>query len=485
MKATTRRLTLVMVGFVLALFLMLNWTMVVRAGYWNSQPNNLRTTLEVFNRDRGQLLVGDESIAQSDEVSGRYKYQRVYPDAEYYSHMQGWFSLIYGTGGLENTENDFLAGTDPRVAFSSLESILEGGNRSGGNVKTTINAAAQQAAIKGLGSNRGAVAAIDPRTGAILALASSPGYDPNLISSQDSEESRRAWEDYQEDDQKPMLYRTIRETYNPGSTFKVVTTSAALANGYSLDSQIPAQERYQIPGSDAFISNASSDGNCRGAVNGLITIEQALIVSCNTAFAELAVTLGESALREAAEAYGIDDEGYTIPLAVVASTVGDIPGDAELAQSGIGLRDVRLTALQNALVAAAVANDGVQMRPYLIDEYLDQEDAVVDRTRPVTWRRSTSPSIAADLTQAMVGVVQGGTGTNGAVPGVTVAGKTGTGPVPDNASNAWFISFAPADDPQIAVGVVVENVGSGGSNAAPISSRVMQAYFNSVQGGEG
>lgn len=485
MKATTRRLTLVMVGFVLALFLMLNWTMVVRAGYWNSQPNNLRTTLEVFNRDRGDILVQEEAIALSEETSGQYKYQREYPDYEYYSHMQGWFSLVYGTGALETTENDFLSGTDPRVAFSSLESLLEGGGRSGGTVRTTINAAAQQAAIEGLGGNRGAVAAIDPRTGEVLVLASTPGYDPNLISSTSSEESRQAWEGYQGDDQKPMLYRTIRETYNPGSTFKVVTATAALANGYSLDTPIPAQEQYQIPGSDAFISNASSDGNCSGTVDGLITIEQALIVSCNTAFAELAVTLGEEAVREAAEAYGIDDEGYTIPLSVVASTVGDIPGDAELAQTGIGLRDVRLTALQNALVAAAVANDGVQMRPFMINEYLDQQGSVIDRTRPVTWRRSTSPTIAADLTQAMVGVVQSGTGGNGSVSGVTVAGKTGTSPVPDDASNAWFISFAPADDPLIAVGVVVENVGSGGSNAAPISAQVMSAYFNSINGEEG
>jgi peptidoglycan glycosyltransferase len=320
--------------------------------------------------------------------------------------------------------------------------------------------------------------ALDPSTGAILAMASTPTYDPNQLSSHDAQ----AVDDYatglEAAEPDPRLNRAISDNYPPGSVFKVIVSAAALSSGeYTPDTVIPAPDLLTLPGTSQTLENFNGSRCDPAQEQPLI---RALTISCNTAFALLGIELGEDRIRDMAEAFGMDGEGLSIPMETEGSTVGEIESDAALGQTSIGQRDVRMTPLQAAMVAAGVANDGTLMTPYLVDQLRAPDLTVIEQTDPDEFSEPVSPEVADQLTEMMVSVVENGSGRAARIPGVEVAGKTGTAQVREGVpDHNWFIGFAPADDPKIAVAVFVANGGgTGGDVSAPIARQVMQAYLD-------
>ena len=483
MNAPLRRLSIV----VLAMFVLLmgnaSWVQYGQAGALNDDPRNVRTIYREYGQDRGPIVVAGEQVAYSEPVDDPFGFQRIYSDGPLYAPVTGHFSVVFSSTGVESGANDVLNGSDSSLLFQRIQQLFTGGSQQGGSVELTIDPAAQQAAWDLLGDQRGAVVALDPRTGAILALVSKPSYDPNVLAGHSSSEVNAAWQELLADPDDPMINRTIAgDLYAPGSTFKLIDLAMLLESGeYTPDSEVPAPTVYTPPGTSTGIQNPG------GAVCGngtTATLTEALRVSCNTPFAQLAVQFGAQALQEQAQAFGFNQD-LSIPMTVTHSTLGSDfdSNDPALAQSAIGQRSVRVTPLQMAMVSAAIANDGVLMRPYLVATERGPNLAVVAETEPTEFSRPISASTASLMTDMMVNVVDNGTGWPGQVSGVSVAGKTGTAQsgVEGVAPTAWFTAFAPADDPQIAVAVVVEeggdlgNEATGAQVAAPIAAGVIEA----------
>jgi peptidoglycan glycosyltransferase len=476
-NAPLRRVAISVLVLFTLLIVNVNYIQVVRADKLRKDPSNTRVLAAEYDRERGSIVVAGTPIAESVPTDGRLKYLRQYPQGELYAAVTGYHSLIYNNSGMERAENDLLAGSDPRLALRRLADLFTGRDPAGGDVVLTLDPAVQEAAMAGLEGVTGAVVALEPSSGAILGMASTPSYDPTLLSSHDPAAIREYWDQLSAADRDPRLNRAIGDNYPPGSLFKVIVSAAALENGYTPETPIPAPDVLTLPDTSTTLRNFNGSSCNGGADQPLI---EALTVSCNTAFAQLGMDLGEDRVREMAEAFGLDDEGYQVPLEVAPSGIGDIESDAALGQTSIGQRDVRMTPLQAALVAATVANDGSQMRPYLVDQMRAPDLSVIDSASPDEWRAPISEEVAAQLTEMMTSVVTDGSGRSARIPGVQVAGKTGTaqvsGDVPDH---NWFIGFAPADDPKIAVAVFVANGGgTGGDVSAPIARQVMQAYLD-------
>jgi len=468
-----------------------NWVQVFHGDSLRTDPGNTRVLLDEYERERGAILVGGQStIAKSVETTDKLKYLRQYPRGPMYAPVTGFYSLIYGATGIEHAENDVLTGSDSRLFTRRLSDLLTGRDPKGGAVELTIDPKAQRAAYEGLKGQRGAVVALDPTTGAILAMATSPSFDPNPISSHDIARIRRAYNQAINDPDQPALNRTISNTYPPGSTFKVVISAAALQSGYKPDTKIDCPTRYKLPQSRKELENFG--GEVCSAPQ--VTLEQALTKSYNTAFAKLGVSLGEESIRRQSEAFGINDQPFTVPLQVAPSSIGEIQDGAALAQSSIGQRDVRLTTLQGAMIAAAIANQGELMKPYLVKRLLASDFSEIDSTEPKPLNpdqpQAVPSEVAGQLTQMMRSVVERGTGTAAQIPGVPVAGKTGTAEnAPGKQPHAWFIGFADSNGKKVAVSVMLENAGTtgsevtGGKAAAPIAKSVMQAVLGIGGGG--
>jgi cell division protein FtsI/penicillin-binding protein 2 len=336
--------------------------------------------------------------------------------------------------------------------------------------------------MAGLEGVTGAVVALDPSTGAVLGMASTPTYDPGRLSSHDPDAIRAYAEELGAMDLDPRLNRATQDNYPPGSVFKVIVSAAALSSGeYTPDTVIPAPDLLTLPDTSTTLENFDGSSCSSSQEQSLL---DALTISCNTAFAQLGIDLGEDRVREMAEAFGMTGDGMEIPLQVAGSSVGDIESEAALGQSSIGQRDVRMTPLQAAMIAAAVGNDGTLMTPYLVDQVRAPDLTVIDRSDPEEFSSPVTPEVADQLQEMMESVVANGSGRAARIPGVAVAGKTGTAQVaPDVPDHNWFVGFAPADDPQIAVAVFVANGGgTGGDVSAPIAGDVMQAYLEG-QGG--
>jgi peptidoglycan glycosyltransferase len=328
--------------------------------------------------------------------------------------------------------------------------------------------------MDGLKNVVGAVVALDPSTGKVLGLASSPTYDPNPLSTHNTDGIRAAAAKLAAGNPDPRLNQAIDARYSPGSVFKVIVSAAALSTGkYTPQTKIPAPDKLKLPQSTKELENFNGESCNGGADQPLI---DALTVSCNTAFAQLGITLGEDKIRSMAEAFGIDDKSFTMPLKVAASTIGSIDNDAQLGISSIGQQDVQLTPMQAAMIAAAVANHGSLMKPYLVDSIQAPDLTVVDKTSPEELGKPITSQVADELTQMMTSVVDHGTGRKAQIPNVKVAGKTGT--AQNSATDhAWFIGFAPADHPTIAV--FIKNGGAtGGDLSAPLARQVIQAYLS-------
>lgn len=480
MNRAIRRWSLVMLLLFVALLGNITFVQAFWADDLNSRSDNRRVLLDEYARQRGPILVADSAIARSVETSGTFSYQRTYPEPELWAHATGFFSWVYGRSSTERVANDILAGTDDALFARRLIDLVAGRPPEGGSVRLTLLPEAQRAAFDGLRGRVGAVVAIDPRTGAVLAMASRPSFDPNPLANPDAEVQEEAWTALETDPQEPALNRAIARTYPPGSVFKLVTAAAALESGdYTPETVVPGPAELPLQGSSAVISNQSG-GAC--GPGDQTTLTDALRISCNTAFAAIGVALGDDALRAQAEAFGYNAQ----PLPEYNAATSVFPENldpAQTAQAAIGQFDVRATALQTAMVSAAIANDGTLMTPYLIAEALAPDLAPVRVTEPTEQSQAVSRLTSRELTAMMVDVVDTGTGTNAAIPGVSVAGKTGTAERgEDDLPIAWFTSFAPAENPQVAVAVVIEDAGeesdiSGGRLAAPVARDVMQAVL--------
>ncbi|MFH8464756.1 penicillin-binding transpeptidase domain-containing protein [Streptomyces sp. NPDC017991] len=470
----------------LLLALLVNATRVqlVQARAYDENPANRRHTIARYGQPRGDILVGGRAVTGSRDSGQQFRYERTYKNGPLYAPVTGFASQVYGTSLLEGAADGVLAGTDPALSLLPLWNDLARARNPGGHVVTTLDAAAQQAAYAGLGARRGAVAALEPSTGRILALVSTPSYDPGELSGTDSGVAG-AWARLNGAADKPMLNRAIRQTYPPGSTFKVVTAAAALDSGVVRDPDAPTDspDPYRLPGSSARLTNEVE--GCADA-----SLRYAFQWSCNTVFAGLGVRVGRDAMRTTAAGFGFNDRRLGIPFRVSPSTFDTRVDTAQLALSSIGQYNTRATPLQMAMVAAAVADHGSVRTPHLVERTTTDDGDLVAASGQHTPRRAMSPATAVRLRELMTDVVEKGTGTNAAIPGATVGGKSGTaqhGIHNSGTPYAWFISWAQADDsvePAVAVAVVVEDAAadrgdiSGGGDAAPIARAVMEAVLD-------
>jgi peptidoglycan glycosyltransferase len=476
-NAPLRKVAISILVLFTLLIINVNYIQVVRSDELRKNTGNTRQLAEEYSRERGSIVVAGTEVALSTPTDDRLKYLRQYPAAELFAPVTGYYSVVYNSTGIEKAENDLLAGSDPRLTLRRIADLFTGRDPAGGNVELTLDPAVQQAAMTGLEGVTGAVVALDPSTGAILGLASTPSFDPNQLSSHDPA-AIRAYRESLTDDQ--VTNQAISQRYSPGSIFKVVVSAAALATGdYTPETPIPAPDVLTLPGTSTTMENFDGESCNGGADQPLI---DALTISCNTAFAQLGIDLGEESVRDMAEAFGIDEQGFEMPLKVAPSKLGDIENDAQLGVSSIGQQDVQLTPMQAAMIAAAVANRGTLMKPYLVSQVQAPDLTVIDKTDPEEMSQPVSEEVAGQLTEMMTSVVNNGTGRRARIDGVQVAGKTGTA---ENSADdhSWFIGFAPADDPKIAVAVFVRNgAGTGGDISAPIAKNVIQAYLDG-QGG--
>jgi peptidoglycan glycosyltransferase len=476
MNRSLRRVAIAALVMFLALLINANVVQVGRAGALKNNPHNVREIYKEFAYRRGPIVVDGHAIALSKRVRDNYKYLRIYPGGPAYAPITGYYSLQDGATGIEDAENDILSGSSDKLFVKRLSDYFPGRTPQGGSVVLTVDDAVQQIAYNALAGKRGAVVALDPRTGAILAMASAPSYDPSPLADHNTKAVARTYDQLNHDPGSPLINRAIASRYFPGSTFKVITAAAALESGrFSPGSQLPAPNQLSLPQTTHKLQNF--EGETCGS-SGRISLAEALKISCNTAFGALGLRLGQNAIRHQAEAFGFGST-IDVPMTSAESVFpSDIP-PPQVAFSAIGQYDDAATPLQMAMVAAGVANRGVVMQPYLVARTRAPDLSTLSTTSPHELSRAVSPEVASQLTRMMQGVVSGGTGTAAQIPGVSVAGKTGTAQTGGSEqSHAWFIGFAPADNPQVAVAVFVENGGIGGQVAAPIARQVMQAVLD-------
>lgn len=481
--------TMAVACMVLFLAMLLNATYLqyFQADDLNDRNDNRRVRDAEFSRQRGPILAAGSPLAESVTSEDQFEYQRRYPQPFKYAHLTGFFSYIYGASGVESNQNEILSGSDPRLFVNRVVDMVSNTQPEGGSVSLTIDPAAQTAAyagIQALGSDtQAAVVALEPATGRVLAMTSNPTYDPNLLASHDLDEVQAAWERLVDAPGKPLFNRAIQEIYPPGSTFKLVTAAAALESGdYDADTQVQGTATLDLPQTDRTLPN-SSGSDCGGDT---VTLTQALMVSCNVAFGAIGLELGDGPLRETAENFGFGERFLTGLGGQAVSVFPSEPDEPQTALSAIGQFEVSASPLQMALVTATIANNGQGMVPYLVDEVRAPDLSVLDKTSPDEMPdRAMSSASASTLTQMMVEVVARGTGSTAQIPSVSVAGKTGTAQSSaERSPYAWFVSFAPADDPEVAVAVLVQDAGvardaiSGSGLAAPIAKSVMEAVIN-------
>ena len=488
MNRSVRRIGLALAVAFAALVAQLSYVQVFSAAKYAKNPANRRLLVKEFSIQRGAIVAGSVVIAESKATSDNLKYLRTYPTAKpgLWAHISGYYSIVFGRAGLEQSYNDFLIGAGPENAFENdLDNFL-GRDRKGDTLQLTIDPKLQELAAEKLGKQRGAVAAIDPDTGEILALYANPTYDPNPLSSHDTSAVRKAWDSLANSPLKPLLSRATQERYPPGSTFKVVVAAAALENGITPASRWPNPSKLDLPNTNRTLGNFSG-GACRGG--NPITMAQGLRVSCNTTFAQIGMQLGAQKLGDMAAAFGFGHPPVGFDLPAVSSCLqadphggcrSDITLDKpQTAFSSIGQFEVRVTPLQMAMVAAAAGNGGFLVQPHVVREIQDVTGKTIKRIRLDKKGPIFSAATADTLRSMLIDVVKNGTGKPAAVKGIEMGGKTGTAQtgIPGQNPHVWFIAFAP----HIAIAVVVENGGdlggdaTGGKVAGPIAKALIQA----------
>ncbi|HEY4224538.1 MAG TPA: penicillin-binding protein 2 [Pseudolysinimonas sp.] len=485
MNKQLRRVTVIVLLMFLALFGSTTVIQVFQQDNLKADGRNVRTLYASFSAERGPILTSDgATIAQSVPSSDEYKYQRQYTNGPLYSAVTGYFTLNQGNTGIEGALNDYLSGTANQQFLDQLNAILTGQNPKGAAIQTTIDPVVQQAAWDALGNLQGAVVALNPKTGAILAMVSKPTYDPNALAGHDSKQVIATYNELLAASGDPLINRAISGSLNPpGSTFKLVVASAAFANGYTPDSEFPNPAQLQLTGTNTFISN-SEGGSCGGGATA--SIATALRLSCNIPFAQLGQALGYDKVSAQAKAYGFDDSDLRIPLKVTPSVYPQTTDDAQQELSSFGQGNDRVTPLQMAMVSSAIANGGTLMTPNLIDSITAPDLSVLQKLSPAMYGQPITSDVSATMTQLMINNVANGAASNARISGVDVAGKTGTAQngEGDQPYTLWFTGFAPANDPQVAVAVVVENGGGRGQSgvgntvAAPIAKKVIEAVLS-------
>jgi cell division protein FtsI/penicillin-binding protein 2 len=493
MNRALRRISLVVLAMFLLLLLSVNYVQAFEPSSLAVQRGNARVFSQQYQYQRGSILTSNnKTIAESVHVKGIYAYQRSYPDPLVYAPVTGYDSL-YSSTGIEKTEDKFLSGSDPQLTVHNLIDLVTGKPRRGATVQLTINSAAQTAAynaLKETGLPSGAVA-LDPKTGAVLALASYPTFNPNKYATFNSAQLKRADNRYLNDPAQPLLNRAINQTFPPGSTFKVVTSSTAFSTGkYNPQTRVYAPTNLKLPGTTKELINFDNlpcDNGSNPTGNGKVPFIYAFTVSCNTVFGNLGMQLGDNAIRQQAVKFGMNDANLRIPLPVSASSYPPIPGNdpALTAYSAIGQYSDQVTPLQEAMFSAAIANNGTLMTPYMVQKVTAPDLTPLETAQPTPLGQTVSPSVAANVSQMMVDVVKQpyGTAHNTAfLPNIAIAAKTGTaqnGANNTGLDDAVFTCFAPVSNPQIAVGVIVKGGGLGADASAPIAVKIIQAYLAS------
>jgi len=496
MNRAIRRISIASLAMFVLLMINVNYLQVFRVNSLASVSYNARVFSEQLKNWRGEIIAaGDQGngpekiVARSNLIKGGF-YKRFYPAGRVYAPITGYNSILgstspFGRTGIEQAENKYLAGTAPSLAVYNLKGLFTGKPKQGASVYLTISPKAQAAAYTALAAigKPAAAVAINPRSGAILAMASYPSFNPNSYTTLDSGKLAKVDKRIRSNPDQPLVNRAINVTFPPGSTFKLITSSAAFATHKVKDqnSSIPAPRFYRLPGSHSTLAN-DAGAPCG---NGHPPIQFALTVSCNTAFAKLGVTVGGSALHSMANAYGFNNSKLTIPLPVSASAYPALTDPAQIALSSIGQFNDTETPLQEAMVAAAIANGGTMMRPYLVAQIKAPDQSTVQTAQPAVLAHPISPAVAGYLTTMMTSVTQDPSGTAYATAGpqatsIVIAGKTGTAQNGVNnfhPDDAVFTCFAPAVNPRIAVGVIVKGGGFSADGDAPIAVKNIQAYL--------
>jgi len=461
----------------------ISYVQVVGADELKANAWNRRAILQNYCNDRGAILVGGSAIAESVPGNESCKFQRKYNQPELYAGLTGYFSRSYGVTGLEGAMDSQLAGSSDQLFFDRIGQLFLGNQPKGASVELTIDPTIQKLAYDLIpDGQRGSIVVTDPKTGNILAMVSKPSYDPNSIATQDVAKEQAAYNEAIKIpgvNLNPSVSGPTGALLAPGSVFKLVDTAAALNSGkYNADSVLPNPAQMSFPGIQYQLPNYAG-GNCytRNTASFAFALQQ----SCNTPFASIARDLGENAIAQQASKFGFGQElGDQLKLDYAKSVFPSDLDAAGLAQSAIGQRDVRATPLQIALMTSAIANSGVQMAPNLIKAVRSPDLRVIEEPKPVALRTSTTPEIAGQITDWMTSVVSEGIGSGAAVPGVQVAGKTGTAELGDGLNNSWFTGFAPANDPQVSVTVVMQGVDitTGAQLTSPNAKKIFEAVLN-------
>ena len=482
MNKELKRVSIVVLAMFLALFTSTMLIQVITADSLSADDRNTRTLYASYSAERGPILVDGQPIAVSVPTEDEYKFQRTYTNPMLYAPVTGYFTLNQGNTGIEGELNDYLSGTSNSQFLDQINAILTGQNPKGASVELTIDGAIQQAAWDALGDQRGAVIAIRPQTGEIIAMVSKPTFDPNLLAVHDTEEVIATYEALLNDPSGPLFNRTMNGALNPpGSTFKLVVAAAALESGnFTPASEFPNPGQLQLPESDNVITNSGGD-LCGGTPT--VSLARALSLSCNIPFAELGLELGSQEIRDQANQFGFN-EAVSVPLESTPSVYPRALDDPQTMVSAFGQSDVRASPLQMAMVSMAIANGGSLMQPNLVERILSPDLRVLEQFEATQFRQSMSQETADAIKAMMVDSVANGAASNARIDGVDVAGKTGTAENDEGEPyTLWFTGFAPANDPQVAVAVVVENGGglgqdgSGNQVAAPIAQRVLEAVL--------
>ncbi|MEV7276330.1 penicillin-binding transpeptidase domain-containing protein [Streptomyces sp. NPDC093111] len=479
MNKTIRRASVFSLLLVLALLGRATWVQAYEGKALADEKSNRRNTIAQYAQPLGNIIVAGSPVTGSKETKGGdLAYKRDYTDGKLYAAVTGYSSQAYGATQLEGIYSDVLDGTDTRLK-NPVDAVTRK-QAEPGSVLTTIDPAVQKAGYQALGNKKGAAVAIDPKTGRILGMVSTPSYDPSKIAGLTD---GATWQQLTEDEDKPLVNRALRQPLPPGSTFKLVVAAAGLEDGLygSVDTPTRSPNPYKLPGSTRYLENENASAPCENA-----TIRTALQYSCNNVFAKMAVDLGQDKVKAMAEKFGFNDKELDVPVRAYASVYPSGMDKAQTALTGIGQFDVTATPLQMAMVSAAIANDGLMASPHMVSQVVDSDGDALKTFEDGDTERIVSSATAEQLRSAMQTVVQKGTGGNAAIDGMEVGGKTGTAQHGENNSKtpyAWFTSYAkdPATGKEVAVAVMIEDSGaarsevSGNGLAAPVAQKMMKA----------
>ncbi|WP_327704597.1 penicillin-binding protein 2 [Streptomyces decoyicus] len=478
---------------VLALLARATWVQFVQGDELANDPHNRRVKIEAFSYPRGNIIVDGKPITGSVATPGDFKYKRTYKDGPMYAPVTGFASQAQGTSFLEGIYNKVLSGKDDRLALKRAQDILTGKKPRGADVVTTIDPKAQKAAYKGLTdlNAKGAVVALDPRDGRVLALASTPSYDPSVFTGISNAEAQK-FKALDADKSKPLSNRALRETYAPGSTFKILTAAAALESGAVSDINAPsdAPAPYQLPQSTTKIGNDVAGAPCDKA-----SLKTGMQWSCNNVFLDAALTVGKDKMRATAEKFGFNSDVYDEDLGDLLASKSLYPEKLDKPQTaltGMGQGSLTSTPMQMAMVVAGLANDGKVMMPHLVDELRGPDLSTIEKIEPKMKSQAVSAGTAKKVQEMMEYTVNEGTASKAKIDGVTVGGKTGTAQhganVHDERPYAWFVSYAKQSDGSspVAVAVFVDPKDmdiprseiAGGKLGGPIAKSVMEAVLN-------